>query len=112
MKIFSQGAELKIYIKDSSEHSFGALVCRNWNIIGQLVKHPIKSKYFVYLNLQSVKNKNRKEYFVSFYRSTSQIQDEFDSLLLKFEQLIYNIVTRNQFSVLITSDANVRTINR
>ena len=48
-------------------------------------------------------------YIISLYRSPSQTHDEFDNLLLNFEQFLCDIFARNPFFVLITGDFNATT---
>ena len=48
-------------------------------------------------------------YIISLYRSPSQTHDEFDNLLLNFEQFLCDIIARNPFFVLITGDFNATT---
>ena len=52
---------------------------------------------------------NKKSYIISLYRSPSQSCGEFDNFLLKFEQFLCDIMSRNQFVVLIAGDFNART---
>ena len=47
------------------------------------------------------------EYWTSLYRSPSKTLDEFNDVLLNFELLNDDIITKNPFSVLITNDVSV-----
>ena len=51
---------------------------------------------------------NKKGYVFSLYRSPSQSKDEFDQLLLNFEQLIFDRISQNLHFILVTGDFNVR----
>ena len=55
--------------------------------------------------------KKKRGCVVSLYRSPSQTQDDFDSFLMSFEQLIGDIIAKNPLFVLITGDFNVRSTN-
>lgn len=47
------------------------------------------------------------EYWTSLYRSPNKTLDEFNNVLLNFELLNDDIITKNSFSVLITNDVSV-----
>ena len=47
------------------------------------------------------------EYWTSLYRSPNKTLDEFNDVLLNFELLNDDIITKNSFSVLITNDVSV-----
>ena len=55
--------------------------------------------------------KNKKVCMGSLYRSPSQTQDQFDILLINFEQLIGDAIAKNPLFLLITGDFNVRSAN-
>ena len=61
--------------------------------------------------ISEVSIKKKRGYVVSLNRSPSQTQDEFDILLVSFEQLIGDIIAKNPLFVLITGDFNVRSTN-
>ena len=58
-----------------------------------------------------VSMKNIRGYAVSLYRSPSQTQDEFDSFLIGFEQLIGENIAKNPLLVLIADNVNVGSSN-
>ena len=55
--------------------------------------------------------KNKKVCVGSLSRSPSQTQDQFDILLINFEQLIGDVIAKNPLFLLITGDFNVRSAN-
>ena len=53
---------------------------------------------------------NKKGYVISLYGSPSQSKDEFDNLLLNFEQLISDRISQNPHFILLIVVFNVRSL--
>ena len=45
---------------------------------------------------------NNRDYILSLHRSASQIHNKFGDFLLKFEQILCDIITRNQLFVIVS----------